>query len=252
MAKPLGFLLSFPLPLRRNFFHRLRLGLSRAAQCGLESEFGFRFAELLVPCLRLFVAHTVDNPMAEDLPPPLMPPTILRLPPSPVQPARSTGRVSMAQQRRIGAVAVEWAKLENALNDLIWTIQGKDLSTGRAKTEDLHITSLLVGLQNAVTEHLRGDGFAGERRSISNIIDFVHKTKEERNIVIHGTWGERDGIPVVGSLRVDTLDPALVIFEDYVPARVYGIAQYATSAKRNVMAVIGRLEALRGIPSTRP
>jgi hypothetical protein len=153
----------------------------------------------------------------------------------PAQLHLASGRVTMAQQRRVGAVAVAWAKLENSINDLIWTIQGKDLAAGRADTQSLDITKLLAALQTAVSRQLTD-----------------RPLKNERNLIIHGSWGEMDGLPVVGSLRLESGDPSLVTYEHYPPSRMYEIEKYALDATRNVSAIIERLESLREKPSQPP
>jgi len=158
-------------------------------------------------------------------------------------------RVRAPQLRRIGLVAVVWAKLENCLNDLTWTIQEKDLADGRTETEDLDISRLLVALQKAMQTYLIGPKFSNERRAISNLIQYVNSTKSERNIVIHGCWAEASGIPVVGSLRTDTHDPNFVSFESYPWYRLDAIASYAVTANATANAIISRLESLREIPS---
>jgi hypothetical protein len=153
----------------------------------------------------------------------------------------------MSQLRRIGDVVVAWAKLENSLNDLIWTVEGNTLETGRSATEDLHISSLLTALQNAMQRHLVGDKFKPERKAILNIINFVNEVKDERNMVVHGTWATFNGVPIVGSLRAATQEKTKVTFESYPADRMRDIRDFAILGIRNVTALIDRIEALRGI-----
>lgn len=135
------------------------------------------------------------------------------------------------------------------LNDLIWTVEGKTLETGRSVTEDLHISSLLTALQNAMQRYLVGDKFRLERKAILNIINFVNKVKEERNMVVHGTWATFNGVPIVGSLRAATPRKNQVTFESYPADRMRDIRDFAILGIRNVTALIDRIEALRGIRS---
>lgn len=190
--------------------------------------------------------------MAKPIPPLLEIPIVQHATPLPPGSFDFSSHVRPAQLRRIGLVAVCWAKLENCLNDLTWTIQGKDLTVGRTQTEDLDISRVLVALQNAMQAHLIGPKFSAERRAISNLIEFVTATKSERNIVIHGTWAEASGIPVIGSLRADTPDPSLVTFESYPWYRLDAIAAYAMNANTTGYALIARLESLRETPSPQP
>ena len=173
-------------------------------------------------------------------------PRIVKLPIRPVGPNQlPSPRVSLEQKCRIGGVAVAWAALENSINDLIWIIGGKELASARLDTQNLDITKLLSALQTAVSTKLPGDALKSERQAITNLIQFVSRTKDERNLVIHGSWGELDGIPVAGSLRSPTDDPSLVTFEDFPQSRMESIERYAKDAVRNVVAIIVRLESLR-------
>lgn len=187
--------------------------------------------------------------MPAPLPPLLEIPAVPRTRMIPPGTFKFSPEVSMSQLRRIGAVAVAWAKLENCLNDLTWTIQGKDLEGGRTQTEDLHISRLLVALQNAMQTCLVGQKFSNERRAIFNLIEYVNATKSERNIVIHGTWAQASGIPIVGSLRADTPHPGLVAFESYPGFRLDEIKSYAIKANAMGRAITSRLESLRETPS---
>lgn len=163
------------------------------------------------------------------------------------EPAKLSVIIDDEYLRLIGAVAVAWAKLENCLNDLAWTIAGKDLASGRADTQDSQITKLLSMVQTAISAHLTHAKFVNERKAITNIIKYVHATKDERNMVIHGTWARLGNMHVVGSLRADTLDPSLVTFEHYPTERLAEIKSYAVDAVQNCKSIIARLEASRHI-----
>jgi hypothetical protein len=191
--------------------------------------------------------------MKQPLPEPLTIPSLTKEPVQPRQPGISCSPyVSDDILRAIGAVAIAWAKLENSLNDLIWTIQEKDLQTGRIETQELQITKLLSTLQNTAKSHLIGDKFSNERRALDNIIKFVHATKQERNNVIHGSWGTLGNNPILGTLKADTPSLAFVTYEHYPEERLEEIKDYAGSAIKNVMDVIYRLESLRETPSPQP
>jgi hypothetical protein len=135
------------------------------------------------------------------------------------------------------------AKLENVLNDPIWTIHGKDLSSARILTQDLQITRILAELQKAMEGHLKGDKYKPERKAISNLMELINNMKEERNLIIHGSWAEMDGKEVVGSLRSDTPDPSLVTYDHFPPKRLLEAEMAAIQANQNAAGLIGRLEA---------
>ncbi len=192
-------------------------------------------------------------PSLPPVPPKLTTPTIVSLPIQPRNPTDiTTGRVSMAQQRRIGGVVVAWGKLENAINDLIWTIDGTSMLSGRTETQDLDMTKLLGTLWRSVSTNLPGRSLGNERKAITDIINHINEWKVARNLIVHGTWAEREGTPIVGSLRAETTDPKNVTFEDFEPRRMYAMERLAVDATKNVYAIISRLEALRKKSSPPP
>jgi hypothetical protein len=183
--------------------------------------------------------------MPSPLPSPLAIPKIARAEVVPTRPgACPSPNLSDSELCAIGAVVVSWAKLENSINDLIWVIQGRALATGRVETENLQLSALLTRLQNSMQAKLIGDRFKPERKAIVNLIDYLSATRFERNLVIHGTWAEMDGQPIVGSLKADTTDASLVTFEQYPVSRIREIEGYARSATKNMLAIIQRIESL--------
>jgi hypothetical protein len=203
---------------------RTRASISSSSPC--DTNFGF-------------------SDMPTPIPQPLTPPIITRYPPSSLLIRGVSPKVRPCHLRHIGAVVVAWAKLENSINDLIWTIKGHTLETGRESTEELQINKLLTALQNAMQEYLIGDKMKPERKAILNIIEYVNASKEERNMVVHGTWAEINSEPVVGSLRAYTPTKDRVTFEQYPITRMLDIENYAVAAVNNVIALISRLESLR-------
>ena len=181
-------------------------------------------------------------------------PEPLALPPArrtayvPTNHALMSAEMSPSHYRSIGEVIVRWGRLENCLNDLTWTIQGKTLETGRTSTQDLQISRLLVALQNAMQDHLKGDRLKRERKAILNLIAFVTETKADRNLVVHGTWASYDGAPIVGSLKADTPQPDLVTFESVSEERLNEISNFAVQAVAYATLLIERIEASRRTP----
>jgi hypothetical protein len=149
------------------------------------------------------------------LPPPLVAPEITRLP---ISPASSENKLSphvpISTIKLIGTVVVMWSRLENALNDLIWTIEGKEFRIGRLETQDLELGRLLSALQRSLLA-IPGPKNKEERKSVTNLINEINRFKTERNAVVHGLWSSMDGIPVVGSLRFDRLSDDNITHEAY-------------------------------------
>jgi hypothetical protein len=178
------------------------------------------------------------------IPPPIVAPQVEQGHPPPDD--NPSPRVRPSTLRLIGSVVVSWARLENAINDLIWTINGKALPDGRMETQDLDITKLLSALQRAVSTNMPGHSLQLERKAITDVINKINEFKSDRNAVVHGTWGELgNAIPVVGSLRFETTRNDVVMFESFDHDRLRAIEKIAFDAARNVTLLILRLESSR-------
>jgi hypothetical protein len=66
--------------------------------------------------------------------------------------------------------------------------------------------------------------------------------------VVHGTWGELDGVPSVGSLRLETIDRDHVTFESFPPARLHDFIRDVTVCRDQAMAIIAQVESSRQEP----
>lgn len=184
------------------------------------------------------------------IPPPITTPQIVQLPITPANPnERPTRFLRMSTLRKIGAVVVAWGRMENAINDLIWTINGKTMSSGRLDTQELDITKLLSALQKAISNNMPGDNLKNERKAITNIINKINEFKIDRNAVVHGTWAVLNHVPVVGSLRFESTHSECVTFESYDHTRLELIEKVAIEAATNAGKLIARIEALRKRPS---
>jgi len=180
------------------------------------------------------------------IPPPLATPQIEQLPITPPNLAdKPSPNVKLSTLRRIGAVVVAWGRLENAINDLIWTIDGKTISNGRFDTQELDISKLLSALQRSVSTKMPGQSLQNERKAITNLITIINEFKTYRNRVVHGTWAELNNIPVVGSLRFETTHNDFVTFESYDHDRLRVIEQVARDGTSTVGMFISRIESLR-------
>jgi hypothetical protein len=66
----------------------------------------------------------------------------------------------------------------------------------------------------------------------------VDNLKGDRNIIVHGSWGEIDGIPVAASFRKETAGRTEVICEQYSPERMRKIAHDVSQCTKIVMMTI--------------
>jgi len=125
--------------------------------------------------------------------------------------------VRMQQERLIGRVAIEWSRLENVLNDVIWRFLNLSFEDGRALTgrDDAAINLLRV----IAPRHLTNDD---KLEALLLALDAIDSIRDDRNFVIHGAWGhvEPDGTPLAVSLRAKS-KPEQVTGETFPPARMY-------------------------------
>jgi hypothetical protein len=152
-----------------------------------------------------------------------------------------TPRVGIGQERLI-----IWARLEANLHDLIWTIRGKGLAEGRGETEKHLVGRLLKELRKI------GSGSTETalevRMAVLAVAGAVKTLSEDRNLIVHGTWGELDGVPTVGSLQLETIDRNEVTFESFPPDRLRDFIRDVTALPNQATAVIAEVESSRRGP----
>ncbi len=128
--------------------------------------------------------------------------------------------IPMSQERWIGRIVAEWAKLEATLDDLIWQFLNLPIEYGRIITARMDATAkiaMLRALSNLALDPLLQD-------YLKEYIDTVDILREDRNFIVHGTWGRtiRDRTPIALSLRPkDT--PSTVVSETFPPERMKAI-----------------------------
>lgn len=167
----------------------------------------------------------------------------VKLPIQKIRPGQvPTGRVGIGQERLIGRAVIIWARLEANLHDLIWTIQGKGLAEGREETEKHLIGRLLKELRKI------GSGSSTEteiRLAVLAVAGAVKTLSEDRNLIVHGTWGELDGVPTVGSLQLETIDRNEVTFERFPPDRLRDFIRDVTACRDQATTIIAQVENSR-------
>jgi hypothetical protein len=154
-----------------------------------------------------------------------------------------TPRIGIGQERLIGRAVVIWAKLEASLHDLIWTIQGKGLAEGREETEK----HLLVRLLKELRKIGSGSSTSAETRlAVLAVAADVEALSKDRNLIVHGSWCEIDGVPSVGSLRLETIDRNGVTVESFPPHRLHDFIREVTTCHDQAMAIIAQVEMRAG------
>ena len=134
----------------------------------------------------------------------------------------------------------------SGLHDLIWTIEGKGLAEGRAETEKHMVGRLLKELRKI------GSGSTETalevRMAVLAVAGAVKTLSEDRNLIVHGTWGELDGVPTVGSLQLETIDRNDVTFESFPPDRLRDFIRDVTACRDQAMAIIAQVGGSRRRP----
>ena len=77
------------------------------------------------------------------------------------------------------------------------------------------------------------------------VIDFISGYKEDRNFIVHGSWGTLmpDNVPVCASLRAKGSPPGEVISETFPEERMVAIINGILEAKDNLRTLIELLVA---------
>jgi hypothetical protein len=167
----------------------------------------------------------------------------------PVQPRRSdkygTGDVSEEQQRWIGLVVLNWAKLEQNIEDTIWSFLDLDLDDGKLITARLNTDSKIEMFKALSRTYLRGELLDDTIDSAS----LINGYKEDRNFIVHGSWGtlQPENVPVCASLRPKA-PPEEVIVETFPEARMRAIVDGILEAIGNVRSLRELLETSREKP----
>jgi hypothetical protein len=169
----------------------------------------------------------------------------VKLPIQKIRPEQvATPRVGIGQERLIGRAVIIWARLEASLHDLIWTIEGKGLAEGRGETEKHMVGRLLKELRKI------GSGSTETalevRMAVLAVAGAVKTLSEDRNLIVHGTWGELDGVPTVGSLQLETIDRNEVTVESFPPDRLRDFIHDVTACRDQAMAIIAQVESSSG------
>jgi hypothetical protein len=130
--------------------------------------------------------------------------------------------VSNDHQLLVGRVVVLWSKLEGAMQDTTWSFLRIGISDGRILTGGMQAESLLRILRALGNRHLK-EPILGEFLSM---MDLIQDRQEDRNFIVHGTWGTLmpNNVPIGLSLRPKST-PGQVIGETFSRERMSSIAQ---------------------------
>jgi hypothetical protein len=149
--------------------------------------------------------------------------------------------VRMQQERLIGRVAIEWSRLENVLNDVIWRFLNLSFEDGRALTGRDDAATKINLLRVIAPRHLANED---KLEALLLSLDAIDSIRDDRNFVIHGAWGhiEPDGTPLAVSLRAKS-KPEQVTGETFPPARMYLIIEKISRMREMLLILLNEIDA---------
>ncbi len=173
--------------------------------------------------------------MAKDIPKPTRKPR----PPKPAAiPVRddqiSDYHIGLVQERLIGRVVTQWSKLEAALAELLWRFLELSFEDGRLITERMDPSRLIALLRVLAPRKLDGDNL----QELSNLLAEADELRDDRNFIIHGTWGTiyPEGDAVSLSLRAKS-NPGDITAEHFPHGRMRKITADIIRVKLAVMKI---------------
>lgn len=168
------------------------------------------------------------------------------LPPNPNDESDPT--VGLIQEKLIGRTVVEWAKLEACMGDAIHKLVGMSFAVGRVFTARYDATTLIRMLRELGGLLM----VESEFHRLSVICNKIDILREDRNLIVHGTWGREKGsyTPFALSLRIKS-DPNEVVSETFPYMRMKGIISDIQSLKWELITLM-KLGVPLGTPPERP
>lgn len=139
-------------------------------------------------------------------------------------PGEGAPTIPMSQEKWIGRVIVEWSKLEATMEDLIWHFLDLPIEFGRILTAKSSAEYKMTTLR-ALNDLVFGRTFDLHLQDyLKEVLDSIDLLKDDRNFIIHGTWGrlKPGGVPIVLSLRAKD-SPSTVMSESFSLERMRAI-----------------------------
>jgi hypothetical protein len=177
--------------------------------------------------------------LAKDNPKPTRKPRPPKAPAVPLRQDQSPRpEVGLVRQKLIGRVVIEWSKLENTLQELLWWFLEINFEDGRVITEKMDVSRLFGILRTMAPRKLKGDVLT----ELLNLLQIADELREDRNFIIHGAWAtlEPDGVAVAASLRPKS-DTGQVVQEHFPHDRMHHIVNKILKTKVGIFRIIESL-----------
>ncbi len=143
----------------------------------------------------------------------------------PIQPPRIDQTVditvSLIHEKLIGRIVITWSKLESCLEDFIWHLLDMNMDRGRIITTRLDVIAKIRMTRQFAELKLPETQF----HTLSAILDKMDILREDRNFIVHGTWGRSmpENMHICLSLRPTPLAPDQAVSETFPETRLRAI-----------------------------
>jgi hypothetical protein len=175
------------------------------------------------------------------------PPKTPRPPKPQIMPYPGSGEPSMSgigliHEKLIGRVSTQWAILETCMGGAIMELLKVDFEAGRYVIARMDATGLLRLLRDLGRLRLPETEF----HKLSSICDRIDIRREDRNLIVHGTWGRADALadPQAASLRIKPDDPNTIISESFSTERLRSIVSEIQSLRTELVDLLKLYELL--------
>lgn len=175
-----------------------------------------------------------DKPKRKKVPRPAKPPFKVFRESQSVLPS-----VGLIHEKLIGRVALEWSKLEAALDDSIWRMVGLPIEDGRVLTARMDAKTKCDVLRALAPRHLDAERLA----TILTALDNADILRDDRNFILHGGWGTLlpEAVPIAASLRAKST-PGEISSETFPKDRMNNIILRLIGVRTALVKLMDELE----------
>jgi hypothetical protein len=151
-------------------------------------------------------------------------------------------RIGLNHERLIGRVTTQWSILEACMGGAVMELLEVDFEAGRYVIARMDATGLIRLLRDLGQFRLQ----EAEFHKLSSICDRIDIRREDRNLIVHGTWGRAAGLvdPQAASLRIKPDDPSRIVAETFSTDRLQSIISQIESLRKELVGLLKLEEAL--------
>jgi hypothetical protein len=149
--------------------------------------------------------------------------------------------VGMQHERLVGRVTIEWTRLENVLNDLLWRFLNLSFEDGRVLTGRADAATKITVLRAIAPRHLANDD---KLEALLLGLDAIDGLRDDRNFIVHGAWGRLnpESVPLAMSLRAKS-KPDEITGETFPADRMYTLVTLITKMREMLVLLLNEIDA---------